>query len=187
MKPTFSAYQIEKSEILRKAYQLLAYFLANKQIANIAHPDNSDDPLKSLDARYIFQETSKLLLEVAILFRALDDQLQKPKNLVNREKYLERVKSTNQRYSLDMFENLSIRECCNKIIHATVFEPKIVEGLGAHSKDLAAFYGDDEKEIVWHHLSGDIRIAGKHSGKDWAYLISVPEFVEALAYLLDND
>ena len=85
-----------------------------------------------------------------------------------------------------MFDKLSIRKCCNKIIHATIFEPRVVEGFGAHTKDLAAFYGDDDKKIVWHHLSGDIRIAGTYNDNDWAYLISIPEFVEALAYLLGN-
>ena len=186
MKSSVSGYQIEASEILRKAYQLLAYFLANEQIAKIAHPDKSDDPLKLLDARFLFQETSTLLLEVAILFRSLDDQRKSSTDSVNREKYLSKVASTNERYGFDMFDKLSIRECCNKIIHATIFEPRAVEGLGAHTEDLAAFYGDDDKEIMWHHLSGDIRIAGKHNDKDWAYLISVPEFVEALAYLLGN-
>jgi hypothetical protein len=85
-----------------------------------------------------------------------------------------------------MFDKLPIRECCNKIIHATIFEPMVVDGLGAHTKDFTAFYGDGDKEIVWHHLSGDVRIAGTYHDKDWAYLISVPDFVEALAYLLGN-
>ena len=97
MKSSVSGYQIEASEILRKAYQLLAYFLANEQIAKIAHPDKSDDPLKSLDARFLFQETSTLLLEVAILFRSLDDQLKSSTDSVNRENYLGKVASTNER------------------------------------------------------------------------------------------
>lgn len=186
MKPSVSAYQIEENEILRKAYQLLVYFLANEQIARIAHPNKPDDPLKALDARFLFQETSILLLEIAILFRSLDDQLKKSKNAVQREKYLNKVTSTNERYGFDIIDKLSIRDCCNKIIHATTFEPRITEGLSAHTKDLAAFYGDDDKEIEWHHLSGDIRISGTQNHNDWAYLISVPEFVEALAYLLGN-
>jgi hypothetical protein len=50
MKSSISEYQIEKNEILRKAYQLLVYFLANEQIARIADPNKSNDPLKALDA-----------------------------------------------------------------------------------------------------------------------------------------
>ena len=186
MKASSSAYQIERNDILRKAYQLLAYFLANEQISKIAHPEISDDPLKVLDARFLFQETSTLLLEVAILFRSLDDQLKSSTESTQRDKYLKKVKETNERYGFDMFDKLSIRECCNKIIHATIFEPRIVEGLGAHTKDFAAYYGDNDKKIVWHHLSGDIRIAGEKNKNNWAYLISVPEFVEGLAYLLGN-
>ena len=186
MKPPVSTYQIEENEILRKAYQLLVYFLANEQISRIAHPNKPDDSLKVLDARFLFRETSTLLLEVAILFRSLDDQLKKSKNVAQREKYLSKVESTNERYGFDDFDKLSIRECCNKIIHATTFEPLIIEGLGAHTKDSAAFYGDDDKEIVWHHLSGDIRISGTQNNNDWAYLISIPELVEALSYLLGN-
>ena len=186
MKPSVSAYQIEESEILRKAYQLLAYFLANQQIARIAHPDKPDDPLKALEARFLYQETSTLLLEVAILFRSLDDQLKRSTNSAQRKNYLNKVANTNERYSFDMFDKLPIRECCNKIIHATTFEPSVVEGGDAHTKDCGAFYEGHDREIVWHHLSGDIRISGKHDKKDWAYLISVPEFVEALSYLLRN-
>jgi hypothetical protein len=186
MKSTVSAYQIEENEILRKAYQLLAYFLANERIAKIVDPDETDDPLKALDARFLFQETSTLLLEVAILFRTLDDQLNRSTDSAQLEYYLNKVKNTNERYGFDMFDKLSIRECCNKIIHATTFEPMVVEGLGIHTKDFAAFYRDDDKKIVWHHLSGDVRISGIHKKDDWAYLINVPEFVEALAYLLGN-
>lgn len=187
MKSSAATYQIEESEILRKAYQLLAYFLANKQIAKIAHPEKTNDPLKALEARFLFQEISTLLLEVAILFRTLDDQLKKSKNSALQEKYSKKIANTNARYEFDMFEKLSIRDCCNKIIHATIFEPMIVEGSGAHTKDFAAFYGDHEKEIVWHHLSGDVRIVGVFNNNDWAYLINITEFVEALAYLLGND
>jgi hypothetical protein len=186
MKPSNSTYQIEESEILRKAYQLLAYFLANEQIAKIAHPDKPDDPLKALDARFLFQEISTLLLEVAILFRSLDDQFKKSPNSAQKEAYLKKVTNTNKRYGFDMFGKLSIRECCNKIIHATTFEPSVVEGLGTHTKDFAAYYGEDDKKMIWHHLSGDIRILGEHDNNNWAYLISVPEFVEALSYLLGN-
>jgi hypothetical protein len=97
MKPSVSAYQIEESEILRKAYQLLAYFLANQQIARIAHPDKPDDPLKALEARFLYQETSTLLLEVAILFRSLDDQLKRSTNSAQRKNYLNKVANTNER------------------------------------------------------------------------------------------
>lgn len=186
MKPPVSAYQIEENEILRKAYQLLAYFLANQQIARIAHPNKPDDPLKALEARFLYQETSTLLLEVAILFRSLDDQLKRSTNSTQREKYLKKTASANERYGFDMFDKLPIRECCNKIIHATTFEPFVVEGGDAHTKDSAAFYEGYDREIVWHHLSGYIRISGRYDNKEWAYLISVPEFVEALSYLLGN-
>jgi hypothetical protein len=186
MKSTASEFKIEENEILRKAYQLLAYFLANEGIAKIADPNETNDPLKALDARFLFQETSTLLLEVAILFRTLDDQLNRSTDSEQLEYYSRKVKNTNERYGFDMFDKLSIRECCNKIIHATTFAPVIVEGLGIHTKDFAAFYGDDDKTIVWHHLSGNVRISGVHKKNEWVYLINIVEFVEALAYLLGN-
>jgi hypothetical protein len=126
-----------------------------------------------------------LILEVAILFRSLDDQFKKLKNNLLQEEYFKKLESTNERHNFDIIDKISLRECCNKIIHATTFEPCIVEGLRPHTKDLPAFYGGDEKEIIWHHLDGNIRISGTKNDNAWVYIISVPEFVEALAYLLE--
>ena len=179
-------YQIEKHEILFKAYQLISCFFANEQISRIAEPDNPKEPLKALEARFLYQQTSMLLLEIAILYRSLDDQIKRSADSPDRKEYLKKVKSVDQKYGLAIFDNLSIRECCNKIIHADTFEPRIVEGIGAHKADTAAYYGGFDKEITWHHLDGTVRISGKHDKKDWAFLIRIAEFVEAIAYVLGD-
>lgn len=83
-------------------------------------------------------------------------------------------------------EHVDIRECCNKIIHAITFEPHLVEGGTAHSKDYAAYFGDSDRELQWRHLSGNVRIVGQHMNKEWAHLIQIPVFVEAIAFLLDD-
>jgi len=187
MKPPVSAYLIKKDEILFKSYRLLCLFFANKQISNIAHPEDSKEPLKKLESRFLFSQASTLLLEVAILFRALDEQIRKFPDSATRGQYVQRLEQTNQKYGPMMFEeHIDIRECCNKIIHAKTFEPHLVEGDAPHSKDYPAFYGDSEQELQWHHLSGNVRITGEHKGQEWAFLIQIPEFVEAIAFLLDD-
>ena len=179
-------YQIEKNEILRKAYQLLAYFLANRHIARLAHPDDQNEPLKVLENRFLKNEVSILLLEVAILFRSLDDQLKNSPDANELQIYLEKADIANKRYGFDMFDKLSIRKCCNKIIHATIFEMLETDGGGSHAKDYGAYYDYDKREIVWRHLSGDIRISGEYKNLRWVYLINVIEFVEAISYLLND-
>jgi len=186
IKPPISAYHIEKHDILFKAYQLLSYFFANKQISHIVEPDNPKEPLKALEARFLYQQTSMLLLEVAILFRSLDDQIKRSEESSVRSEHQGKVESVDQKYSLAMFDTLSLRDCCNKIIHAVTFEPKRVEGTGAHKTDGAAYYGGFDKEITWHHLDGTVLISGTHGEKDWAYIISIADFVEAIAYVLGD-
>lgn len=188
MKTSITAYLIEKNEILLKAYQLLCLFFANKQISSIAHPEVPLEPLKRLETRFLFTQVSTLLLEVAILFRTLDDQMKKSPESPQRAQYLLQLERTNNNYAPMLFdENINIRECCNKIIHATTFEPNLVEGGTAHSKDYMAYLGDSEREFQWHHLSGDVRITGKKQDKEeWAHLIQIPVFVEAIAFLLND-
>lgn len=187
MKPRVSAYLIEPREILVKLYQLVCLFLANKQISRIAHPQDPKEPLKKLETRFLFQQASTLLLEVAILFRALDDQKRRSPDSEECNNYLKRLEDTNRKYGPMMFdEELGIRECCNKIIHAVSFEPHMTESDEAHSKDHGAYYGGYERELQWHHLSGNIRISGSYRQKEWAFLLQIPEFVEGMSYLLDD-
>lgn len=187
MKSSVSAYLIEKNEILLKAYQLLCLFFANQQISRIAHPENPLEPLKRLETRFLFTQVSTLLLEAAILFKTLDDQIQKSPESPSRTRYMQQLSRTNENYGPMLFdEHIDIRECCNKVIHATTFEPQLVEGETAHHKDYASQFGNFEREIQWHHLSGNVRITGQHKKEEWAYLIQIPEFVEALSFLLDD-
>lgn len=184
---SISAYQIEKQDILRRAYQLICCIFANQQISEIANPNELSDPLKQLESRFLYSQVSTLFLEVAILYRSLDDQYESAPDSNEKRRYIERRELTNKKYCCMMFEDrISLRECCNKIIHAKVFEPHEQYGETPHRRDVAAYYGGEQKEILWHHLNGNIRIAGTHQGREWFFLIQVPEFVEALAFLLNE-
>jgi hypothetical protein len=98
-----------------------------------------------------------------------------------------------------MFDKLTLREACNKIVHATTFEPHRQDASGSHRIDdynaLAWSEAMDHSEgeaipspdqIKWQHLSGIIRLGGEKAGEKWWHLLQVPMFVEAVYKLLAN-
>jgi len=182
MNATITEYQIEKHEILFKAYQLLAFFYANEQISRIASPDDPKEPLKALETRFLYPKTSLLLLEIAILCRTLDDQIRKSADSPERSNYIEKFDSFVLGQAL--FDKFSLRDCLNMIIHADKIEPWTTEGVEAHKSDGVAYYGGHEKQIQWRHLDGNVFVWGQKHGKRWHHIIDLPEFVEAIASVL---
>ena len=92
-----------------------------------------------------------------------------------------------------MFDDMPLREVCNKIIHASVVEPHKVEGSERHLYDeymweawQAARDEDPEYQapsieaLDWEHLSGNVRLGGTKSGKQWWQLLDIPSFVDAV-------
>ena len=104
----------------------------------------------------------------------------------------------NARYHCMMFDEMNLREVCNKIIHADVVEPHLQESTdGGHEIDHYNWLGWHEAvehsgdisipepdPIAWSHLTNNIRLGGKHNGKEWWHLLEVPTFVAAIGELL---
>jgi len=86
-------------------------------------------------------------------------------------------------YEFGMFDdlNLTLRETCNKIIHAEVFEPHFKDGHEGHERDYAYWRsGDDLKSIKWKHANGYVRLSGKRGKDKWYVLLEVQVFVTAI-------
>ena len=66
-------YRIDRSVLLQKAYYLLCFFFANKEISRTAHPDLPDEPFSLLEGRFFESEASRALIELAIGIRVIDD------------------------------------------------------------------------------------------------------------------
>ena len=115
-----------------------------------------------------------------------------------RAAYLARRDEVNRRHRCMMFDEMSLRDVCSKIIHAIVVEPHFTEGSGSHQVDEYNWMawsevhdlspedaGPEPKHIRWEHLSGHVRLGGRRGKKLWWQLLEVPVFVEAVSALLD--
>lgn len=195
-----SSYVLDREAIKLNAYRLICHFYANKEIARHTDPDTRDDAIAKLEDNYFFREISKLLLEVAISVRVLDDQMKKVNETSEiRIHYDTAMEQVNRHYSCMMFDEMKLREVCNKIIHAEVVEPHIHESEdGGHEidnynwlgwSDAVEQSGDENspapEPIKWKYLTNNVRLGGKHRGSQWWHLLEVPTFVGAISELLN--
>lgn len=191
-----SSYSLDRENIKLKAYRLLCYFYANKEISRTTTPEKRTENLAKLEDTYFFTEISKLLIDIAISVRVLDNQM-KSLNINNQIKtqYIKSMEHINKYYSCMMFDEMNLREVCNKIIHANIVEPHFQEANDRHEIDEYNWLGWSEgcgveedvpepEPIKWKHLTYNIRLGGKHNGKQWWHLLEVPVFVEAICELL---
>lgn len=185
----------DQAAIRLNAYRLICLFYANKEIARQSDPTGEfPDPAAVLEREFFARELTHLLLTIAISLRALDDQMGNlPKGDLTRIGYENRKQYANNRHRCMMFDDMLLREVCNKIIHASVVEPHNREGSESHRYDeymweawQAAREEDPEYQapsietIDWVHFSGNVRLAGTKSGKQWWQLLEIPLFVDAV-------
>jgi hypothetical protein len=183
-------YVIDRSSVLQKLYYLLCLFFANKEIARRSDPSDGNAPLTSLEKKFFVAEASRLLIEVAIAVRVIDDQMrQLPPEDPQRQRYDSTKADIDRNHEYAMFDdlNLTLRETCNKIIHSNVMEPHSAEGTEAHELDHGYRYGDDEKSIDWRHFNGYVRLCGTdHKEREWYVLLDLEIFVSAAHKLLST-
>ncbi len=175
-------------------------FYANKEISRLADLEDASDAHSALQARFFAREMTHLLLNIAIGLRVLDDQMlvMKP-DAQERAAYLQRRDAVHKIYGISVFDELTFREVCNKVIHAIVVEPHFTEGYEKHAEDhkndLAYSYAAESttseeflepERVKWQHLSGSIRLGGTQSKEQWWHLLDAPEFVAAVNYVLGD-
>jgi len=177
-----SSYALDRESIKLDLYRLICLFHANKEIARRSDPTHEyPDAAAQLERKFFPREMSRLLLSIAIGLRTLDDQMNRLSvDSPERIKYLAARDRAN-RYRCMMFDEMPLREVCNKIVHANVVEPHTKEGVEPHEYDLLAWEESiDAASIGWEHLSGNIRLGGNKGREQWWHLLEVPTFVEAV-------
>ena len=194
-----SHYIVDRENIKSNAYRLICCFYASKEIARTSDPENRNEGIALLENQLFFKEVSRLLLEIAISVRVMDDQMnQLPNSSEVKTLYLKSLGRVNQNFNCMMFDNMNLRDVCNKIIHAIVVEPHFQElSDGDHEIDhynwmswceSSEYSGNKEipepDPITWKHLTNNIRLGGKHRGEQWWHLLVVPTFVESVSELL---
>ncbi|CAG9933968.1 hypothetical protein [Candidatus Nitrotoga arctica] len=192
-------YTLDAEKLKLNAYRLLCLFYANTEIARTSDPEEPTDAATSLERQFFAREMTELLLSIAIGIRVLDDQMLslEPTNDL-RVSYLAKKEQVNKARHCMMFDEMPLREVCNKIIHAVVVEPHSTEGTGSHQIDKYNWQGYSEAKdqspdeewaepepVKWNHLSGNIRLGGSRKKEQWWLLLMVPEFVEAVYGLVN--
>lgn len=194
-------YTLDAETLKLNAYRLLCLFYANAEIARTSDPEKPTDAAASLERQFFAREMTGLLLSIAIGVRVMDDQMSslEPDNKLRRS-YLAKRDQVNKTRHCMMFDEMPLREVCNKIIHAVVVEPHSTEGKGSHRLDEYNCQGyyeeqnespDEEwagpESVKWNHLSGNIRLGGLRRNEQWWQLLMVPEFVDAVYGLVASD
>ncbi|MGX1693618.1 MULTISPECIES: hypothetical protein [Brevundimonas] len=117
---------------------------------------------------------SELLLQIAVFVRTFDDVMTD----LDPEAYRAHAAATNgENYIGDLDGTpLSLREACNKIIHAVDFRP-----VYDHSDRQVA---DGSYKRVWY-MTGEIEIGGMRGQHQWAVLLFVQPFLEVVVDRID--
>ena len=194
-KITRGTYELDAEQIKLNAYRLGCLFFANKEIARRSDPD-APSAVAKLEQHFFKREMSHLLLQIAISLRVMDDQMRAlPEKDAKRSVYFCRRDEINNKFQCMMFDELPLREVCNKIIHALTVEPDITDALDSHHLDdiannFACLEGAEEggaiiwDPVKWRHLTGNIRLIGLNGKEEWHQFLEVPEFIEAITSLL---
>jgi predicted nucleic-acid-binding Zn-ribbon protein len=137
-------------------HRLLAIFLSSKSFSDLVKDPTGEkyDPILDIQ-EFESDEITRILLYLSILARVIDD----------RENRFFKVLATNCGYlykGKDLLEkqDLSLREACNKIIHATKIS------------------SDIDKSSQPPHLNPVMYFYGTDSGKDWKAELNVIEFAK---------
>lgn len=180
-------YVIDRTFVLQKLYNLTCLFFANKEIARRTDADDPSEPLRVLETMFFESEVSRLLIEVAVAIRVIDDQMKRLPDASPERIEHERRSLAVRHYQYALFDDLDLdlRKTCNKIIHAYVMEPHTRAGHEPHAHDLAHIHEDDQpRSIDWEHLDGYVRLVGTDRGREWYVLLDIEVFVRAVVEVL---
>ncbi|MBR2120343.1 MAG: hypothetical protein V4458_15950 [Pseudomonadota bacterium] len=112
------------------------------------------------------------LLKIAILVRTFDDLLRSSENKKEAyEKHRNAVGDNHYIGSLDE-SDLTIREACNKIIHAS---------------ELRAVYDRIDDRDDWWQLTSEVELKGLIGNSEWNAVLHVFEFLEGVLELVSFD
>jgi len=152
---------LDKRRLL--CFEIFNIFTANGALAReFEASDDSEDPSEPSISKlhHEFAEISALekLLQLRMVLRTYDDIMSQSEHA---QRYAVHVKATSGEDSIGHLDGgrLSLREACNKVIHAREVRP------GYDSVE-RAWDGKDEIEKVWH-LDGEIELTGTLNKKAW--------------------
>ena len=183
-------HHIDLESIRLLCFELLSLFEASKSLTeefDLVESEGerelteADVPLLRLHQRYAFVQTSKALLQLALVVRTYDDQMRESERA---EDYARHIKEHDDGHYIGTFhgsEEFSLRESCNKIIHAREVRP-LYERVDRVFTD--AVRDGKEGQDIWY-LTGEIELNGKHLGKDWQAVLHLQPFIEVVLAVVE--
>lgn len=135
------------------------------------HESNYDDDDAELSTLFKLHlelaegRLSQLLLRVALMLRTFDDIM---RDVPGYDAHVALTSGKNLIGEIDG-EPLSLREACNKIIHAADFRP-VYESAYREQPD-------ETYSRVWY-MTGEVEIGGMRGEHQWEVLLFVPPFLE---------
>lgn len=178
-------HHVDLETIRLLCFELVSIFEASKPLAEEfesleaedgAELTEADVPLLRLHQQYAFIQTSKSLLQLALMVRTYDDQMRESDRA---QQYIEHIGNVDDvRYSgvLTGIENFSFREACNKIIHAKEIRPlyeRVDRTVTDELKD--GKIGQD----IWY-LTGEIELSGSYRRSNWEATVFLQPFLEVI-------
>lgn len=92
------------------------------------------------------------------------------------------LKFTEQRnigYFIGIDDTISLREACNKIIHAIEIDYKLVIGDDHHDLD-----EEREEKREWKYWDGVVEFKGQKGSRPWSFCLHVNEFCDTMSEML---
>jgi len=162
-----SGHRFDPGPYLLDLYRLLSMLLADKQLAGM---EEDSITIRTLRGRYVYSELIRILTSTAIALRILFDQ---------HERVFEEVSTRHCGWlypdwpKKDPQEDLSIREACNKIIHATKVQHNVVDPALGFNPDQIGVY-----------LRPYLHLYGTKDSRDWKADLSIIDFARQAAAAL---
>jgi len=162
-------------------FELLCIFEASKPLIEDVEAieleegkeiDPSALVLLKLHHSHAFIQCSKALLQLALLVRTYDDQMKASGKKAAYQAHLASIDDGNYVGILDGENTFSLREACNKIIHAQEIRP-VFERLDREVNDKGL------EQDLWY-LTGEIELQGRQGNAEWNAVIHLQPFLETV-------
>jgi hypothetical protein len=159
---------VNPSNIDLASFRLLSIFLSDKEIQQLRAKNKFKIP-DELIFQIKHDQITHLLVEIAILYRILDNQL--PKDVMYEKARMKRIVGSLYEPVGSKKQGLTMREACNKIIHAV--------GINFEIRKLS--------KLNRGYLYPKIYIYGKKGQTDWKAILDIVKFCEYSIIPLDVD
>jgi hypothetical protein len=187
------AHRLDIDSIHQNSFLLLNIAYGAKEFAQSHHLSDSSDE-DPINGRYYVGwlrfVLSDKLVDTAIKTRIMLDMVRAQEELyksdddgeaIDSRKLDKEICSSYNIASASDGETPTIRECCNKIIHAIHIQPLYEDGEDDHHLD-----EESDKKRGWKYWSGSMDLSGLKSDEEWHFELHVSEFCTALEELVSR-